>query len=315
LPAQWQVRFIFGATLALIARLAALLPGFYLYRVERIMGLSVELTRVWVLFWIGHTLLAMIVAGLIAALVLWLVARTHQWYVYTIVAILGVSIGWAYASPYFELAGTIGMRPAQGALGDRLRDTLAHAGLPNVPVYVVASRTSPLGEALVPGLGGSRRVVLTDTLIAGSTPAEIAYAVADQIGHVIHADPLFVALIEGGIIIIFSALAVVIADRIRFRRDDDSLSRLALVGALLAVVYLVAVPVRNAALRSYDFDADRYAVSLTGDKAAAIRAIVRNADQRMQEVCPELFASLFLTAHPSPGARIEEISGVPPGCP
>jgi Zn-dependent protease with chaperone function len=313
--AEWMVRFAFGAALALIARLAALIPAFYLYRVERVMDLSLELTRVWALFWIAHTLLAMIVAGVIVSIVMWLVDRTHQWYAYTIVIILGASIAWSYASPLFEVPGSGGLQSAAGEVEARVGEALARGGVPAVPVLVANARSSSLPDVVVVGLGPFRRVVLARALVAGSTVPEIVYEVTYQIGHVIHADPLFFALIEGGIIIIFSALAVVLADRVRFRRDDDPLSRLALVGALLAVVYLAAVPVRNAALRSYDLDADRYAVALTGDRAAAVRAIVRAADQRMEEACPEMLPGLFLDAHPSPAVRVAAINGVPTGCP
>jgi STE24 endopeptidase len=308
------VRFLFGAALALIARAAALLPSFYLYRVERTMDLTVELTRTWGLFWIFHTVLAMIIAGIIAAVVLALVDRTHQWYVYTIVVILAASIGWSYASPYFQLPGSPTIRPLSGELGARLHALLARAGLPHVPVLVESVGSSATGRAVVLGLGGSRRIVLTNTLIAGDTPAEVQYEVAYEIGHIMHGDLLSIALIEGGIIIVFSAIAIAIADRIAFRRDDDPLSRLTIVGALLAVVYLAAVPVRNAALRSYDFNADRYAVALTGDPSAAVRALVRASDQRMEEVCPGQAATLFLDTHPSPGARIAAINHVPNVC-
>jgi STE24 endopeptidase len=156
---------------------------------------------------------------------------------------------------------------------------------------------------------------LSDTLIAGDTPPELAYDVAVELGHVVHRDLLSIALIEGGIVILFSALAVVLADRITFRRDDDPLSRLAIVAALLAVVYIAAVPARNAALRSYDFSADRYAIALTGDPADAVRALVRDSDQRMEEVCPELSAVLFLYTSPGTGARVAAINHVPSGCP
>ncbi|MGA8533536.1 MAG: M48 family metalloprotease [Candidatus Tumulicola sp.] len=310
-----SVRFAFGAVLALVARLAALLPAFYLYRVERVMDLTVELTRVWAFFWIADTVLAMLVAGVVVTIVLWLVDRTHQWYVYTIVIILGVCIVWSYASPVFEVPGAGGLQAVGGELQARVDAVLARGGVPSVPVLVETAPVSSLADAVIVGLGPFRRVVLTHSLVAGSTAPEIVYRVTYETGHGIHADPLFFALIEGGIIIVFSALAVVLADRVGFRRDDDPLSRLALVGALLAIVYLAAVPVRNAALRSYDVDADRYAVALTADRAAAVRAIVRAADQRMDEVCPEMLASLFLDAHPSPAARVAALNGVPTRCP
>ena len=272
---EWDVRFLFGASLALVARLAAFLPSFYLYRVDRTLDLTFELTRWWLLYWVSHTLLAMVVAGLIAAIVLGLVARTHQWYVYTIIGILAACVAWAYVRPYVTLPSS-------------------HA------VYVRAPRSE------VP--------VLVE-ILPGSTPGEVEFAAASELGHIVHGDQLSIALIEGGVIIVFSALAVVIADRIRFRRDDDPLSRLAIVGALLALVYLVAVPVRNAALRSYELDADRYAVALTGNPADAVRALVRAGDQRMIEVCPEMTAKLFLYTAPGVGARVAAINHVPAACP
>jgi Zn-dependent protease with chaperone function len=257
----------------------------------------------------------MFVAGVIVTMILWLVDRTHQWYAYAIVIILGASIAWLYASPFFELPAAGGLLPAGAQIQTSVDRTLARGAVPPVPVFVRRDRTPSLSDSVVVGLGLSRRVVLTNGIVAGSTLPEIVYLTAYEVGHELHADPLFFALIEGGIIIVFSALAVVIADRIGFRRDDDPLSRLALVGALLAVVYIAAVPVRNAALRSYDLDADRYAVSLTGDRASAVRTIVRMADQRTQEVCPEFLPQLFLDAHPSPAVRVAAINGVPPGCP
>lgn len=297
--AEWGVRFLFGAALALVARLAALLPAFYLYRVDRILEISSELTRVWALFWIYHTILGMIVAGVIAAVVLWLAERTHQWYVYTILAILAASAGWAYASPYIE--------------SPRATVALQRAGLSSVPVYV-ANTDSALGDAAVLGAGTSRRIVLSPGFVAGATDPEIAYRAAYELGRVLHGDLLSIALIEGGVIIVFAAIAIVIADRVRFRRDDDPLSRLAIVGALFALVYLAAVPVRNAALRSYVFDADRYAVAATGDPSAAVRSLVRASDQRMEEVCPERAATMFLYTAPGVGARVSAINRVPSGC-
>jgi hypothetical protein len=250
---EWNVRFCFGAALAFVARLAASLPAFYLYRVDHMLGMTNELTRWWAFYWILHTVLAMVIAGLIAAVVLWLASLTHEWFVYAIVAILAATAVWSYLSP------------------SRLQT------------------------------------------FAGSTPAELRYAAA--FAQAVSHDQLSIALIEGGIIIVFAAIAVVIADRFSFRRDDDSLSRLAIVAALLALVYLAAVPVRNAVQRSYDFADDDYAIAFTDDPASAVRALIRDGDQRMVEVCPEWSATLFLYTAPGIGARVAAINHVPDRCP
>ncbi len=311
---QWLMRFAFGASLALVARIASIVPDFALYRVDRIMQLSVQLTRTWLGFWVIHTLLGMIAAGLIASIVLGLVARTHQWYLYTIAAILAACVIFPLLSPYARIPGSSALEPLAGSLRMRIETLLRRSDLPQVAVSVVRIAQSPGGGATVLGLGASRTIVLSDTLIAGSTTPEIQYAVAVQLGHFEHHDVIAIALIEGGLIILFSALAVLVADRVPFRRDDDPLSRLAIVGALLALLYIVAVPARNAAIQGYDFGADRYAVALTGDPPDAVRSLVRTADQRMEEACPEPAARLFLYTSPSLALRVAAINGIPAPC-
>jgi len=90
---------------------------------------------------------------------------------------------------------------------------------------------------------------------------------------------------------------------------------MAIVGALLALVYLGAVPVRNGVQRTYDFADDDYAVAFTDDAADAVRALIRLADHRMDEVCPEPSALLFLYTAPGVGPRVAAINHVPSDCP
>ncbi|MBV8116669.1 MAG: hypothetical protein JOZ01_01755, partial [Candidatus Eremiobacteraeota bacterium] len=186
LHADWSVRFAFGAALALLARLAALLPAFYLYRVERIMDLTVELTRVWASFWIVHTLLAMVIAGIVATIVLWLVDRTHQWYAYTILIILAASIAWSYSSPFFEAPASGGVQAAGEDVQARVTETLARGKVPPVPVLVERARGSSQANAVVVGLGPYRKVIVPHWVAAADTTPEIVYAVAYEIGHVLH---------------------------------------------------------------------------------------------------------------------------------
>lgn len=72
---------------------------------------------------------------------------------------------------------------------------------------------------------------------------------------------------------------------------------------------------RNAVVRSYDLADDQYAIAFTDDPPGAVRALVRDADQRMVEVCPEWSAMIFLYTAPGIGARVTAINHVPDGCP
>jgi len=308
------MRFQFGAALASIAYLAALIPDFYIYRITRTMGLSDQLLRGWSLDWLVNMVATMILTACIVALVLWLVDRTHQWYLYAIAIIFVVSYGLVFAKPYMlsPLLDRFTSLPAAAVPIARDVETLAKIDVP--VVMEVRSRTH-LGTAYVEGMGPTKRVVLGDAVLAVSSAAELRYIIARELGDIDGGAPFRIAFLNALCVIFGAAVAVAVADRIGFRRDDDPTSRLALVAALLGVVYLIVLPINNAALRRVSAQSDRYAVSLTGERAAAVRAIVRGADQSLHSVCASVPARLFLESVDDPSRRVAAINGVPSDCP
>ncbi len=314
LGSESSVRFAFGATLALIARAAALIPSFYLWRVDRVMGLSDALTRVWAYEYVLGTIIGMLVAGFTAAVVLWLVDRTHQWYLFTIAGILAISLIGTLVDPYAIAPLFERYAPMRGAAAAQARAFAAREGYAGIPI-VVEHRADriPTDPAKTEGMGATQRIVLADTLVAASTPAEIDFYLADQIAKLDDHDPLDLALIDAAIVVIGAALAVVLADRIRFRRDDDPISRITLVAALLCCVYLVAVPIDHAAVSAMQLRADREAITMTGDRAGAVRAFVRAGDERIEQVCPNTLGRIFLYRTPSLGQNAVAVGGAS-GC-
>ena len=315
LGSAWAVRFAFGAALALLAKLASAIPDFYLYRIDRVMGITSELAHTWALAWCTDTLMSMLAVGVLIAVVLWLVDRTHQWYIYTALGVVVISVLVAYLAPYMRSLGSDRSEPVRGALAMRLQRLEKRAGA-SLPIYIeTGSNRSQVESALVEGLGNSVRLVLSDTLLAGEAPNEVDFAVAYELGFAQAHDPLRRSLYDALLIILGIALAVFVADRIGFRRDDNELSRMALVGALLSATYLVVVPIDHAILSNMTIGADRFAISLTHDRAAAVRALVRHTDQGLVQVCPNILTRMFLERTPPIGARIAAINGVPNDCP
>ncbi|MEO9169787.1 MAG: M48 family metalloprotease [Candidatus Baltobacteraceae bacterium] len=309
---ELTVRFLFGASLAFVARLAALLPSFYLFRVGRVMELSATLLRTWSLTWLFNTVVAMVIAGIVVSVVLWLVDRTHQWYIFTLLAIVAGSFAVTFGAINFNVVPS---EPASATVLNIARPLEDKAGV-HVPIVIdKRSGRTHIGAAGVAGLGPSTQIVIDDTLVAGNTPAELRYAIAHELGEIAARDPVRTASLNAVLVIIGVALAVFIADRIGFRRDDDPVARLALVAALLGCVYIFVAPIDNAVLRSMSSYADGYAVALTGDRDAAIRSVVRAADQRLDQVCPNVMARLFLETSPPLGERVASFNGVPSGCP
>jgi Zn-dependent protease with chaperone function len=307
------VRFAFGASLGLVIRVAALLPNFYLYRVDRAMSQNDQLLRAWGTDWLLVTLAWMLGVGLVTAAVLWLVDRTHQWYVYTIAAIFAASFGLTYLAPFGAgLVERVVPMPPLSLASVRAVEASARA---DVPVVELVRRRSHVGTTYVSGLGGSERIVIGDVIVAVTSPRELEYVVARELGYVADGAPWKTALTDALLLIVGAAIAVAIADRIGFRRDDDPVSRFAVVGALVGLLYLVAIPVDHAILRGIARSADHYALTLPIDRVTAVRNVIRATDESLTEVCPDVLARLFLLRADDASVRVFEINGVPSTCP
>ncbi len=315
-PSEFAVRFCFGALLAGVDKLAAFVPQALEYRYMRILDLNNILFRSWLVEWIASTLLAMAIAGCIAAVVLWLADRTHQWYLYTIAGVIGFTLLISYVNPYVIAPAYSHFVPAP--LSRQLKAQYARledAGGASVPVLEAEiSRRTHTDSSYVMGWGGTQRAVISDTMLAGSTPAEVRYALARAVAWVSANTGLHVALLQGAFIVIGAALAVFISDRIGFRRDDDPVSRLALLGAVMGGVYLIAVPFYNGYARSVDRSTDAAAVALTHDPAAAIRLEVRRTDEALMPLCPDAFAYWYFDSRLPPGTRISDLQGTTDFC-
>lgn len=311
------VRFCYGATLALVGKLAALVPQILQYRFERLMDLNALLFRTWLVEWIGSTLIAMIVAGLIAAVVLWLADRTHQWYVYTIAGVIGFTLLVSYANPLLiapAYAHYVPFTPTRQLAAD-IQTLERRTGI-HVPILErqFYPRTA-VGSTYVIGWGGSQRIVVSDTLLSGATEPELRFIIARSFAWVSANNGLHLALIEGAFFVVGTALAVFIADRIGFRRDDDPVSRLALLGAVMGCIYLIALPFYNSYVRNLQLATDIRAVSIEDQvwpgsaRPAAIRLEVREADQALRVACPNGFAYWYFDTRPAVGQRISMLQG------
>ena len=316
IPQEWLVRFCTGASLALLARLALFLPAAVQYRYVRMMDLDTLLFRTWLASWAEGTIIAMAATGVIAATVLWLADRTHQWYLYVIAAVMGFTLLFAYVAPgvIAPLTASYATPARTSAVHIEAAQLARETGI-DVPVRMESARGGAVASrAYVSGWGGSQVIVVPVTLAAGTTPPELRVALAALFAFVAANAGLQIALVRGAFIIVGAALAVFISDRIGFRRDDDPVSRLALLGALMGILYVIALPFYNGYVRNVRLANDSAAVAMTHDRASAIRLEVREADQRLAAVCPGWFERWYLSAQPSPGSRISALQGQPDVC-
>ncbi|MBC5816709.1 MAG: M48 family metalloprotease [Candidatus Eremiobacteraeota bacterium] len=318
LPNIVFVRFFFGGFLALAVQVAALPAAFFDYRILRIMGISTQSPGSW---WSDVVLgagLEMVLLGIAVVIILWLVDRTRLWWLWTVGGIFAAAffLSFIYPVAVEPIFNHFTPLPANRLLTARIHELAAKAGAGGLPIYISdLSRRTKAGNAYVVGIGPSKRIVVGDTLLTGSTDGEIVFIVAHELGHDVHHDTIRGSIFGAIIFILGAALAVLIADRVGFRRDDDPLSRLTLVASLLACMYLLFLPVINGYSRILESSADQYALQLDPDRVSGTRAFVRFADEGVTLLCPGRLARMYWYTHPPIGTRISSVNGSPNPCP
>ena len=312
IPSVFAMRFVYGAVLTLIGAAASIPASLARYRVDLAFGTSTERAAGWVRDGIVNAIVEAVVVGVVVACIFALVDRTRIWYAYAMAGLFVVTLVIAFlepitVAPLYNRFVPLGRQSAIRAPLDALAK---RAGIYPAPVYVAdASRRSRSVTADIAGFGPTKRIVLGDALLAQATPGEVLFLAARELGHYAHGDDFRLSLFWTFLFILATALAVVIADRVGFRRDDDALARLPLVFAFMGLVGLVLVPVYNGYSRNIESRADGYALALTRNRVAAVRAYVRIADESLEPLCPSRLVRLYYLNSPPVGTRIAKVQG------
>jgi STE24 endopeptidase len=180
-----------------------------------------------------------------------------------------------------------------------------------------ASRRTTRVNAYVSGLGRTRRVVVYDTLLAGTSadPAgaadEVALVAAHELAHVRHRDVLW-GTVGSAALAAVSVLAVVaLFDLEAVRRlfavtglgDPLVAPGLLLLGMLAG---LLAAPVASAISRWAEARADWVALEVTRDPATAVAVERRLALENRADLRPNRLLLAMFASHPPTMARIAQ---------
>jgi STE24 endopeptidase len=173
------------------------------------------------------------------------------------------------------------------------------------------SRRTNKANAFFAGIGPTKRIVLSDTLIAQFSPDEIEGIVAHEAGHQAHRDIWrFVAL--SGVMTLASAYAVDLIAKRALRAwpklvGTSQLSdrrSLPVLGLAFSIVGLALTPAQLAYSRHIERRADRYAIALTEQPRAYADAMRRLAASNLADPQPPRLITWLLHSHPPLAERI-----------
>jgi Zn-dependent protease with chaperone function len=307
-------RAVFGAVLGALGPLVSLPFGLISYRVGFNAGVTDERLPQWFLDYLVRIGLDALLGALVVVAVLALVDRVRVWYLVLMALFYAGALAGVALSPVMPFGTAHKTTPnVVAALGAEMARALGVAGTP--VVVLASSRHSNAMSSHPAGIGPTARAVLGDVTLAHLTPPELRVTLAHAFAHIAYNDKLRQTLVAVTLFVFSAAIAVLLSDRVGFRRDDDALSRLALVATFLGCVLVVTYPIYNADARNVETRADRVALSATGDRAETVRAMVRWADDDLVPLCDRRSIRWYFDDRPPLGGRIATTAGSADPCP
>jgi STE24 endopeptidase len=197
---------------------------------------------------------------------------------------------------------------------DRLERLAEGTGLSIKGIYrILLSQETAKANAMLAGLGRTRRVLLGDTLLDRFTPEEIEVVFAHEIGHHVHRH--IRKMILAGIV--YSAAGFWVCDRLlaawvtRVDGRFDYASLPEYVYALPLVMFVLVVfgslvePLGNTISRCYERQSDRYALDRTGLREAYTTAFRKLSRLNKDDPDPHWLEVLLFHGHPPISERLE----------
>lgn len=303
---------LFGLALAGLLQAAVLPAVWFRDRLERQYGLSRVPGGVWLRDQLGLTLLLLAAAAggaelLYAALDAW----PRWWWLAAGAAALALLACAAWLAPVLVLGELRRSRPlSRDALRLRLAGLARRAGLDSLDVREWDSgHGASRGGAALAGIGPTRRILLSSSVLDGCTDDEIEAVVAHEIGHLVRGDLRTRLLLEGAVLLagFLAADGALAGWRWLGWHGPADVAGLPLIGLVVGVVWLAARPALNAWLRRSERLADAFAVQHALVPGALAGVLRRLAAHSLAEERPSRRALWCFYTHPPVEERIQAV--------
>lgn len=296
---------LYALALSTIIDIAILPFSFFKgFLLERRYGLATETTGHWLKDYFKAIAIGFVFAEVGAVFVYFTLRRWPEWW--WLASGLGyaiVSMALVNLAPVILLPLFFRFKPLEkAALRDRLTALAAKANTTVMGVYewTLSDRTRKANAALA-GMGSTRRIILSDTLLADYSDDEIEVILAHELAHHVHRDiwstlAYDMLLTFAGFFAAHQLLKVTVPIfRLEGTSDPAGLPLLMILGGVLA---LVVKPLVNAVSRSHERRADAFALRLTRNPSAFVSAMRRLGQQNLAEENPSRLVQAFFYSHP-----------------
>jgi STE24 endopeptidase len=303
--------FIYTSILLVLTKVFGLGLDYYSFLIEHRYHLSNQRLRNWAWDQLKGFVLMFSLGQVLVQLLYLLIRLQPQWWwvtgwaLFTLLSVLLAHIAPVVLFPLFFRFRALDDDDLTARL-TRLSEN-AGAKVRGVYEWMLSEKTKKANAALM-GLGHTRRIVISDTLLATCNHEEIEAVLAHELGHHVYRHMLKGIAVQGAITFFgfwCLKLAVRWAEFDWKRYEQIDFANLPLMILVATGISVVLLPVMNAYSRFNERQADLYAWKSQGNVEPFCSAMEKIAAQNLSEREPSRVVEMLFHSHPAVGRRMK----------
>ncbi len=274
-------------------------------------GLSNQKLGAWLTDRAKASALGFLLGLAVVILLYWLLDRFPDiWWLWAGILLLLLSLLLTWLTPTLLLPIFFKLEPLDDVeLKQRLMNLAKRAQAQIVGMFTMdLSSKGTTANAMLAGLGKTRSIILSDTLLQQYTAEEVEVILAHELGHHIHRDiPKLIAVQAAVVLLAFYLSGLVLrASLVPFGfQGIADVAAFPLLFLSLAAFGLIVTPLINAYSRYVEGSADEAALELTANPRAFVTAMTRLTDQNLTVADPSRWVEILFYDHPPYTKRVD----------
>jgi STE24 endopeptidase len=309
-PQPWASALYFVILVVVLGIIMTPLTYYQGFILPRRYGLSTQKLGAWLADRAKASALGVSLGLGIVIVVYWLLdCFSDVWWLWAGIVLLLFSLLLTRLTPTLLLPIFFKLEPLDNLeLKQRLMNLAKRARTQTVGVFTMdLSSKGTTANAMLAGLGKTKRIILSDTLLQQYTPEETEVILAHELGHHLHRDIPKLIAVQTAMFLLAFFLANLVLRASLIPLDLQGIDDVAAFPILLlslGAFGLIVTPLINAYSRYLETSADEAALELTADPQAFITAMTKLTDQNLAVAAPSRWVELLFYDHPSYTKRV-----------
>lgn len=275
--------------------------GFYR---TKIIGLSNMTLNTWIFEYVKNIIIDIGISLILYYIPYKLYKKSKRWSLYVALLYGGFIFLSSYIGPIFIDPILENIKPLEdGNIKSSIEELCYKANINDLHVYVIekGNKTNAI-NAYMTGIFGSKRIVLWDTTMKAINNNELMAVVAHEMGHY-KMNHIEKSLIISFITMILSlCIFQIIINKKKFKRNMSTMLIILIINSFFN---LVITPIDNYISRKMEYDSDKFAIDITGDKVTSAVLEAKLMHKNAGKLDVDLWYKIMFCDHPTTKERID----------